>query len=96
MASKEQGRPFLDTPEMIDRLATEMRARTGGELLAFFYVDQVKRQLAGKSVATSAANRRDGAGKSGARLGFLRLGAFRLTIGNGRGQFRVIEIGAGG
>jgi hypothetical protein len=46
----------LDTPEMIDRLATEMRARSGGELPHAFYVEQVRRQLAGKLVQTSAAN----------------------------------------
>ncbi|WP_117193651.1 hypothetical protein [Rhizobium terrae] len=46
----------LDTPEMLDRLATEMRARTAGELPHSFYVEQVKRQLAGKQVHTSAAN----------------------------------------
>jgi len=46
----------LDTPEMIDRLATEMRVKSGGELPHSFCVEQVKRQLAGKPVETSAAN----------------------------------------
>ncbi|MCJ9671184.1 hypothetical protein MOV61_13560 [Neorhizobium sp. BETTINA12A] len=55
-ASKDRDSRSLDTAEMIDRLATEMRARTGGELPHSFYVDQVRRQLAGKSVAMSAAN----------------------------------------
>lgn len=31
-ASKDKDFRSLDTAEMIDRLATEMRARTGGEL----------------------------------------------------------------
>ncbi|EUB96955.1 hypothetical protein PMI07_001289 [Rhizobium sp. CF080] len=55
-ASENKDARSLDTIEMIDRLATELRARTGGELPHSFYVDQVTRQLAGKSVATSAAN----------------------------------------
>lgn len=55
-ASEDKDARSLDTADMIDRLATEMRARTGGELPHAFYVDQVRRQLAGKSVAMSAAN----------------------------------------
>ncbi|MCQ1575061.1 hypothetical protein NFO65_30605 [Neorhizobium galegae] len=55
-ASEDKDARSLDTADMIDRLATEMRARTGGELPHSFYVDQVRRQLAGKSVAMSAAN----------------------------------------
>ncbi|MFB9952269.1 hypothetical protein ACFFP0_25790 [Rhizobium puerariae] len=46
----------LNTPELIDRLATEMRVRSGGELPHSFCVEQVKRQLAGKAAETSAAN----------------------------------------
>lgn len=49
-------RRILATPEMIDRLATEMRARTGGELPHSFYVEQVKRQLGDRLVETIAAN----------------------------------------
>ncbi|MGK6312458.1 hypothetical protein [Neorhizobium sp. DT-125] len=49
-------RRFLGTPEMIDRLATEMRARSGGELPHSFCVEQVKRQLSGKPAETAAAN----------------------------------------
>jgi hypothetical protein len=33
-----------------------MRARSAGELPHAYYVEQVKRQLAGKSIRTSAAN----------------------------------------
>ncbi|MCQ1765759.1 hypothetical protein NOJ28_09475 [Neorhizobium galegae] len=55
-ASEDKDARSLDTADIIDRLATEMRARTGGELPHSFYVDQVRRQLAGKSVAMSAAN----------------------------------------
>lgn len=47
---------LLNTPEMIDRLATEMRVRSGGELPHSFCVEQVKRQLAGETVETGAAN----------------------------------------
>ncbi|MBW6423031.1 hypothetical protein KX729_16355 [Rhizobium sp. XQZ8] len=47
---------LLNSPELIERLATEMRARSGGELPHSFCVEQVKRQLAGKSVETGAAN----------------------------------------
>ncbi len=47
---------LLNTPEMIERLATEMRVRSGGELPHLFCVEQVKRQLAGKSIETGAAN----------------------------------------
>jgi hypothetical protein len=52
---KDQSR-FLDAPELIDRLATEMRARSAGELPHSFYVEQVRRQLAGKNVQVTAAN----------------------------------------
>ncbi len=47
---------LIETPETIDRLATEMRARSGGELPHSFYVEQVRRQLAGKTVEATAAN----------------------------------------
>ncbi|MGK9053814.1 hypothetical protein QTA58_17360 [Neorhizobium sp. CSC1952] len=56
-ASQSKGAPRpLDTPGMIDRLATEMRQRSGGELPHSFCVEQVKRQLAGEPVQTAAAN----------------------------------------
>ena len=47
---------LLNTPEMIERLATEMRVRSGGELPHSFCVEQVKRQLAGEAAETGAAN----------------------------------------
>ncbi len=39
----------LDPPEMIDRLATEMRARSGGELPHSYYVEAVRRKLGGQT-----------------------------------------------
>jgi hypothetical protein len=56
LAEEQDQHRSLDTSEMIDRLATEMRARSAGELPHAFYVEQVMRQLAGKGVQTSAAN----------------------------------------
>jgi hypothetical protein len=56
LAEQQDQARSLDTSEMIDRLATEMRARSAGELPHAYYVEQVKRQLAGKSIRTSAAN----------------------------------------
>lgn len=53
--AKDMSRP-LDTPEIIDRLAAEMRAKSGGELPHSFCVEQIKRQLSGKSAKASAAN----------------------------------------
>lgn len=38
-----------DQSELVDRLATEMRVKSGGELPHSFCVEQVKRQLAGKA-----------------------------------------------
>ena len=46
----------FDTQELIDRLATELRAKSDPDLPHTFYVEQVRRQLAGKPVETSAAN----------------------------------------
>jgi hypothetical protein len=37
----------IGSPEMIDRLATEMRARSGGELPHSYYVEAVRRKLGG-------------------------------------------------
>lgn len=39
---------ILDTPETIDRLAAELRARSDPELPHSFYVEQVRRHLAGR------------------------------------------------
>ncbi|MBD8650929.1 MULTISPECIES: hypothetical protein [Rhizobium/Agrobacterium group] len=47
---------LMKTPELVERLAVEMRARSGGELPHAFCVEQVKRQLAGKSAESGAAN----------------------------------------
>lgn len=60
--NKDAPRP-LGTPEMIDRLATEMRVKSGGELPQSFCIEQVKRQLAGEPVETSAANDEPAQGK---------------------------------
>jgi hypothetical protein len=54
---------LLNSPELIERLATEMRARSGGELPHSFCVEQVKRQLAGEAAETGAANAPRIAGK---------------------------------
>ncbi len=51
-------------PEMIERLATEMRAKSGGDLPHAFCVEQVKRQLAGKTYETAAANDQPGERKT--------------------------------
>jgi hypothetical protein len=53
--NKDRNR-LRDLPEMIDRLAREMRARSGGELPHSFCVEQVKRQLSGQSPGPIAAN----------------------------------------
>ncbi len=47
-ASPEEATQSIDTPELIDRLATEMRATGDRELPHSFYVEQVKRSLAGQ------------------------------------------------
>lgn len=49
----------IETPEMIERLAQEMRARSSEELPHAFFVDQVKRQLSGIKAEKSAANDRN-------------------------------------
>lgn len=48
--------PSLKRLALIDRLAIEMRARSAGELPHSFYVEQVKRQIAGRSIQISSAN----------------------------------------
>ncbi len=64
-ASKSMPRPvadgdtnskILEKSELIDRLATEMRTKSGGELPLSFCIAQVRRQLAGIQPETSAAN----------------------------------------
>lgn len=39
---------LLDNPEMIDRLAAELRARSDPDFPHSFYVEQVRRHLAGR------------------------------------------------
>lgn len=46
---------LIETPEMIDRMAAELRARSDTDLPHSFYVEQVRRQLAGEARTTSAA-----------------------------------------
>ncbi|CVI54470.1 hypothetical protein CFBP4996_09590 [Agrobacterium leguminum] len=48
-ASPEEAQHSIDTPDLIDRLAAEMRATGDRELPHSFYVEQVKRTLAGKT-----------------------------------------------
>ncbi|MQB10550.1 hypothetical protein DXT96_11900 [Agrobacterium sp. ICMP 6402] len=55
-ASPEEAQHSIDTPELIDRLAAEMRATGDRELPHSFYVEQVKRTLAGQTTARRAAN----------------------------------------
>jgi hypothetical protein len=46
----------MEKSELIERMATEMRVASGGELPLSFCIAQVKRQLAGKQAEASAAN----------------------------------------
>ncbi|TNM62982.1 hypothetical protein [Aliirhizobium smilacinae] len=52
---------IIDKSDLIDRLATEMRVKSGGELPLSFCIAQVKRQLAGKQSESSAANNKPAA-----------------------------------
>lgn len=47
-ASVEEALHSIDTPDLIDRLAAEMRATGDRELPHSFYVEQVKRSLPDK------------------------------------------------
>ncbi|MDO1582306.1 hypothetical protein [Rhizobium oryzicola] len=38
----------LNTPEMIDRMAAELRARSDTDLPHSFYVEQIRKQLSGE------------------------------------------------
>ncbi len=49
-AFPEEAAHSIDTPDLIDRLAAELRATGDRELPHSFYVEQVKRSLAGKAV----------------------------------------------
>ncbi|WP_223218004.1 hypothetical protein [Rhizobium wenxiniae] len=46
----------LSKSELIDRLATEMRVKSGGELPLSFCIAQVKRQLAGLQPGSTSAD----------------------------------------
>jgi len=52
----DRGR-FMDSPELIERLARELRLRSDPHLPHDFYIQQVRRQLAGRSALTGAAAR---------------------------------------
>ncbi|OHV84347.1 hypothetical protein [Rhizobium sp. LCM 4573] len=56
LSESRTGIPALANPETIDRLATEMRARSGSELPYSFCVEQVKRQLSVRMAGAPAAN----------------------------------------
>jgi hypothetical protein len=57
-ATGEEPSRSIETPELIDRLAVEMRATGDRDLPHSFYVEQVKRKLAGTRSRTDpvAAN----------------------------------------
>jgi hypothetical protein len=46
----------IDMADLVERMASEMRVASGGELPLSFCVEQVKRKLAGKTSETAAAN----------------------------------------
>ena len=48
---------LLDTPEMIEHLAEELRSRGDPCLPREYYLEQVRRQLAGRTGLTGAAAR---------------------------------------
>jgi hypothetical protein len=48
--------PHIETTQMIDRMAIEMRARCGGELPHSFYFEKVRQRLLGRSVDGFAAS----------------------------------------
>lgn len=52
----DQGR-FMDSPELIERLARELRLRSDPDLPQDFYIQQVRRQLAGRNGLSNAAAR---------------------------------------
>ncbi|MDZ7926873.1 MAG: hypothetical protein U5L46_07205 [Agrobacterium sp.] len=60
-ASAEEAAHSITTPDLIDRLAAEMRATGDRELPHSFYVEQVKRTLAGKTVKRADNDERPGA-----------------------------------
>ncbi|MBB6178467.1 hypothetical protein [Pseudorhizobium flavum] len=48
---------LLDTPDMIEHLADELRSRSDPCLPKEYYLEQVRRQLAGRTGLTNAAAR---------------------------------------
>ena len=52
----DAGSKILEKSELIDRLATEMRVKSGGELPLSFCIAQVKRQLTGKQSEPSSGD----------------------------------------
>lgn len=46
----------IEAEELINRMATELRARSDPDFPHSFYVEQVRRQLAGKPSSAPAAN----------------------------------------
>ncbi len=48
---------LMDRPELVERLAKELRLRGDPDLPHEFYVEQVRRQLAGRSGLSGAAAR---------------------------------------
>ncbi|MDS7597665.1 hypothetical protein [Agrobacterium tumefaciens] len=55
-SSQKEDKNSIGTPELIDRLAAEMRASGDRDLPLSFYVEQVKRTLARERVANKVAN----------------------------------------
>ncbi|MFK0384316.1 hypothetical protein [Rhizobium sp. RM] len=55
-SSRKEEQNSIETPELIERLAAEMRASGDRELPISFYVDQVKRTLARERVTNQVAN----------------------------------------
>ncbi|WP_137130341.1 hypothetical protein [Rhizobium sp. FY34] len=45
---------IIESPELIDRMAAELRARSDTDLPHSFYVEQIRRQLAGQAIAAQA------------------------------------------
>ena len=46
---------IINTTDMIDRKARDLRARSDADLPHSFYVEQIRRQLAGQALAEQAA-----------------------------------------
>ncbi|MCO5730432.1 hypothetical protein [Rhizobium sp. SSA_523] len=66
---------LIETPEMIDRMAAELRARSDTDLPHSFYVQQIRRQLAGEARAGERTAAND-SGKGANRTGQLHPSVF--------------------